>query len=293
MSMTILSCNPRGGVTSADHDVRMIGSHRQDIIHVDSGNNFIRARGGDDHIYGGKDVDVINGGNGCDYIRGGAGADYLSGDRDDDIIYGDDDDDVITDLHGDNHIFGGRGDDFIEATGTLCGGRDNDHITGLRHAQGNTYLFYPGDGQDTIRTQGRLNTPGGGTASISGQRGREVLQFGRGIATSDVCVDRVGEDLRFSIGKADQVTIAGWFSGAAYQLDEIRFDNRRALSADAIETGLAAGQTCVNQLIEHMAMTASPPTSSTHPDTTPLIGCRTSPDGMMASSYVISSSHAG
>jgi hypothetical protein len=125
------------------------------------------------------------------------------------------------------HTAGGTGDDV------LFGGSGNDVLTG---GGGNdTYQFGPGGGQDRV-----VN----GTAASTGPSGE--LDFGAGVRADQLWFQRNGNDLSIAVmGSHDLVTVAGWFTGAGAQLQEIK-------TADGMTIG--AG---VSQLVQAMATFSS------------------------------------
>ncbi|MFC5771149.1 calcium-binding protein, partial [Thauera sinica] len=100
----------------------------------------------------------------------------------------------------------------------LAGGAGNDTITGSYYAD--TYVFNLGDGVDTITDY----TPYTGYT--------DVLQFGEGIAASDIRTLRSGLDLVFAHRNGtDRVVVKNWFdytdsSASAvtdYLIETVRF----------------------------------------------------------------------
>ena len=103
---------------------------------------------------------------------------------------------TITGNSGANVLDGGVGAD------TLVGGAGND-----------TYVFARGSGQDIINendsTAGNIDT----------------VQFDANVNSSNVALARVGNDLWLTVsgGGSDQVQVTNWFSGSAYQVEQIKF----------------------------------------------------------------------
>ena len=128
----------------------------------------------------------------------------------------------IVDIIVPSNTTGGAGNDV------LFGSSGNDVLTG---GGGNdTYLFGHGGGQDRI-----VN----GTATSTARSGE--LDVGAANA-NQLWFKRDGNDLSISVmGSHDQVTVAGWFSGAGAQLMDIK-------SADGVK--IDAG---VSQLVQAMA----------------------------------------
>ncbi|MFE1817261.1 calcium-binding protein, partial [Metapseudomonas otitidis] len=81
---------------------------------------------------------------------------------------------------------------------TLDGGAGNDILDG---GDGDdTYLFGKGDGQDTI-------------TELSGN---DTLLFTQGINSTDLWLQRTGNNLELSVlGSDDKVTISNWYASAS------------------------------------------------------------------------------
>lgn len=143
----------------------------------------------------------------ADSLSGYAGDDALSGAGGDDTLYGNEGADTLQGDAGSDHLDGGAGNDV------LAGGSGNDVLVG--GGGSDIYRFDLGGGQDTISnydsSQGRL----------------DALQFGAGIAPTDVTARRINDDLVLAIaGTSDRVTITNHFLSdgtSGYQIDEIRF----------------------------------------------------------------------
>jgi VCBS repeat-containing protein len=115
------------------------------------------------------------------FLEGSAAADVLQGGLNDDVLIGNDGDDLLD---------GGAGND------TLAGGMGNDQLYG--GVGNNTYLFNRGDGQDTVVDA----------------EGFDTVSFGAGILSTDILVDRVGDQLILQLkDTGDQLTIVGYYAG--------------------------------------------------------------------------------
>ncbi len=116
-------------------------------------------------------------------------------------------------------LSGGAGDDTLNGSGvndTLIGGRGNDLLLG--GFGDDTYVFNRGDGQDTIYDYNIYAGWDGGS--------NDVLQFGAGIAASDIAVSESnnGQDLTFQIvGTADRVTITHGFDTPGSRIEHVNF----------------------------------------------------------------------
>lgn len=146
-----------------------------------------------DSIYGYATNDTLQGLGGNDYLNGDAGNDNLDGGTGNDTLYG------------------GDGND------TLKGGVGNDYLQGGYGAD--SYLFSRGDGQDKIYNYDydRLGSQA------------DSIQFGSGIAETDVTATKDGSDLVLTINNtSDSIRVQYYFeSGAntAYAIENIRFAN--------------------------------------------------------------------
>ena len=119
----------------------------------------IQAGEGNDTIIGGRGGDTVDGGGGADSIdlgygddsaQGGTGADTLVGGSGNDTLEGGADADSLDGgIEGDT-LIGGAGDD------TLDGGEGGDVLTG--GTGDDTFLYTPGDGDDTITDFNTGNT---------------------------------------------------------------------------------------------------------------------------------------
>jgi Ca2+-binding RTX toxin-like protein len=126
--------------------------------------------------------------------------------------------DVLLGGPGNDTLSGGAGDDLLQ------GGGGNDR-----------YQFGRGDGQDRI-VNGLPANP-----APTGE-----LDLASGVATNQLWLARAGSDLQIDImGTSDHVTVAGWYSSPAAQLQQIT-------TADGLKLD---GQ--LSQLVQAMATFAS------------------------------------
>ncbi|WP_343232758.1 calcium-binding protein [Xylella fastidiosa] len=158
---------------------------------------------------------------------GTLGNDTLKGWQGKDILLGGDGDDVLDGGMGSNRLEGGAGNDVLKvsywsADNVLNGGSGDDLLYGSAYAD--TYLFNKGDGHDTIIEQS----------------GDDKLVFGEGLHREEACFTRSGDDLSILFnGIEDQVTVAGWFSAAAHQVESLVFQDGTVLSGE-VERLIAA-----------------------------------------------------
>ncbi|MFA5969210.1 MAG: calcium-binding protein [Sphingomonas sp.] len=126
---------------------------------------------------------------GNDTIIGGSGSDTINGLGGNDTIYGN---------GGDNRLSGGFGND------ALYGGPGND-----------TYVFNLGDGQDII------------SEYAQGNGGLDTLEFGAGIAPTDIIVTQTDGGNSFVLkvaGTSDQVTLSYANTGNSnYAIEQVKF----------------------------------------------------------------------
>ncbi|ALR05941.1 calcium-binding protein [Xylella fastidiosa] len=158
---------------------------------------------------------------------GTSGNDTLKGWQGKDILLGGDGDDVLDGGEGSNRLEGGAGDDVLKvsywsADNVLIGGTGDDMLYGSYYAD--TYLFNKGDGHDTIVERG----------------GTDTLVFGEGLYQKEARFTKSGNDLSILLnGGGDQVTVAGWFSAAAHQVESLVFQDGTVLSGE-VERLIAA-----------------------------------------------------
>ena len=95
-----------------------------------------------DSVTAGAGNDYFDGGIGNDTLRGAAGNDTLSGGAGNDRLYGDAGNDSLAGGAGNDYLYGGAGND------TLSGGKGDDTLYG--GVGKDIYLYYNGDGKDTI-----------------------------------------------------------------------------------------------------------------------------------------------
>lgn len=135
--------------------------------------------------------------------------------------FGTDNNDVINDDDESSVIHGGKGNDVINAGGgddTLIGGEGNDTLNG---GYGNdTYLFAKGHGQDVIEDKNywmHLNN-------------KDVIRFTDISDPKKLWFSRKDNNLVIQeLESQDSVTIADWFNGKEYQIEEIRLANEQVL----------------------------------------------------------------
>jgi Ca2+-binding RTX toxin-like protein len=135
-------------------------------------------------------------------------------------------DNILVGNGGANRLSGGSGND------TLDGGAGNDVLEG---GTGNdTYVFGLGSGKDRIVEQDCR--PGN----------KDTLLLGEGVSLDQLSFRQVGYDLEVSItGTQDSATIADWYRGSAYQLEEFRTNDGQAIlnnDLDALVNAMAAFQ---------------------------------------------------
>jgi Ca2+-binding RTX toxin-like protein len=209
---------------------------------------------------GGSGNDLLDGGTGGDVMVGGSGNDTYVVDNAGDVVvegFNEGTDSVLSSVSynpawnvenltltgtasingtgnsGDNVLVGNRGANKLSGgwgADTLDGGAGNDTLEG---DWGNdTYLFSRGSGQDRIVENDWM--PGN----------KDTLLFGSGVSSDQLWLRHVGYDLEVSIiGSADKVTVADWYRGSAYKVEEFKTSDGKTLlssDVDALVSAMAA-----------------------------------------------------
>ena len=169
---------------------------------LDSNNETFYGLGGNDTINGGYGNDVLDGGDGADVLNGGRGCDEFRGGAGNDVLGGTDTDEFSGSYSGStygNVYEGGTGDDVLNGT-----------------YYSDTYRFGLGDGHDTLND----HTTTYSTTSYYADR----LEFGEGVAASDLSLSREGDDLLISHANGtDSVRVTGWFTSTLNQIEVVTF----------------------------------------------------------------------
>lgn len=145
---------------------------------------------------------AVNGnGNAADNLLiGNAANNTLAGAGGDDILQGGAGIDTLNDTSGKNLLDGGAGADVLTG-GTsaelFIGGKGNDTITTSTGAD--LLLFNRGDGADVL---------------VSSRDTDNVISLGGGIAYTDLRLGKSGNDLVFSVGAGDQLTLKDWYANS-------------------------------------------------------------------------------
>lgn len=216
----------------------LFGGTGLDQLQGGAGNDFLDGEADDDVLLGDGGADQLFGGDGADYLQGdagdgvddgndvlegGAGNDTLLGQGGSDEIHGGEGNDRIA---GDNgggdttgeadSIFGGAGDDVIDAQGgddMVDAGADNDVVLG---GAGNDQLA-GGSGNDELQGgQGNDSLDGGeGSDVLFGEAGDDVLAGGAG---NDTLLGGMGNDT-LNGGEGDDVYYISPFEGNDHIVD--------------------------------------------------------------------------
>ena len=175
-------------------------------------------------------------------LTGTAGADALVGTAFADTLLGLGGDDTLTAVGCDDVLDGGAGNDtlttlvsdyrFNAYRMTFTGGRGNDRVFSW-NSLGDVYHFKLGDGTDTL-----TDFDQGLNYGVT-----DELRFGTGIAAADISALRSGDDLVLRhTNLSDRITVAGWFTGALWQIDQVSFiDGTVWLAADISQRAVATG----------------------------------------------------
>jgi Ca2+-binding RTX toxin-like protein len=218
----------------------IIGSSLADTLTGDDGANRLDGGGGADTLAGGKGDDIYvvdnaldsiteNAGEGLDGIEAsvsfdlttkggnienltltGSGAINGTGNASDNKIVGNGAANSLSGLAGNDDLDGGAGND------TLTGGEGSD-----------TFRFARNGGQDLLNA---ADTDGADKLVIGGDVDYDQLWF-----------QRIGNDLAIDIvGTSDRITVQGWYSSEANQLDRIELSDGDYISANDVDLLRAA-----------------------------------------------------
>ncbi len=181
---------------------------------------------------GNSQNNILIGNDSANSLLGDAGLDQLNGNGGDDYLDGG---------AGIDQLFGGGGND------TLSGGAGNDELYGNEGAD--TYLFDRGWGQDYVSeflvsaTAGEIDT----------------IQFGAGIAASDIEVIRTSNDLILTLrGTTDTITVGGYFiyESPDYnnQIEKIRFADNTVWDVATVAAGIISVPTNLDDILYGSAL---------------------------------------
>jgi Ca2+-binding RTX toxin-like protein len=143
------------------------------------------------------------------------------GSKYDDYLVGDSTNSKMDGSEGNDTIVGGDGNE------TLVGGVGNDLLDGREGSD--TYQFDIGWGKDTIS-----NAENGGF--------QDAIVFGSSVSASDVAVRQVGLDMVLEHRNGDTITVKAHYGGAAYQIDEVRFQDGTVWDVSKLSTLPKANQ---------------------------------------------------
>lgn len=159
---------------------------------------------------------------GNDTLIGFGVGDTIDGGLGDDTIEGLDGDDTLIGGAGNDDLNGGNGNDRLD------GGTGDDQLNG--RSGSDTYVFGIGYGADNILD----------TSTAAGDI--DVLEFGAGIAPSDIVLSRIGTGLVLAVGGAgDSVTLSSQFFSDTHGVEEIRFNDGTIWDQATINAMAAVG----------------------------------------------------
>lgn len=250
-------------------DKTLNGTANADTLAGGAGNDTLNGLAGNDKLTGGVGNDVLNGGAGNDTMLGGAG---------DDTYVVDSVSDVVTELAG-------EGNDLVQSSVTLTLAANVENLTltgttalnGTGNASNNVLVgnaaantLTGAAGNDTLDGGAGADTLAGGAGNDMYRMGRgygadlvqendvttgntDALQFLSGIATDQIWLRKVSNDLEVSIiGTSDKATLSNWYLGSQYHVEQLLTSDGKTLldsqvqnlvSAMAAFAPPAAGQT--------------------------------------------------
>ena len=224
--------------TGAGNDT-LIAKGGNDILDGESGNDTMIGGKGDDTYYVDSQCDVVieheNEGNDTILssvnITAPAHVENISlltdndlnaiGNHLNNVLHGNDGKNLLKALEGNDNLYGHAGDDILvggAGDDFLNGGAGNDILNG--GAGCDTYVFARGFDHDVIYD------------FECGTEHTDTLQFDGFIHPSDLCFERLGNDLVVNIHSLsevggpkseDSVTINNWFKGSEYQIEQFVF----------------------------------------------------------------------
>jgi Ca2+-binding RTX toxin-like protein len=181
-----------GGASAAAAAPQIVGTDGSEVLNANPGGANINGLAGDDTITGSTGSDTLFGGDGADRITTGPDANFVNGNKGDDVIIGRS---GVGDV-----LFGGQGNDWIDATGSsghniINGNLGNDLVLG---GSGGDFLR-GGQGDDLV-------VGGSGADTLSGDLGHNTLTGGGG---ADVFHAHAGQDVvtDFNLAQGDRVQI--------------------------------------------------------------------------------------
>lgn len=148
--------------------------------------NTIKAKAGDDHVYGGHLADLLSGGANVDAIFGQQGDDVITGGTGNDLISGSVGNDTIIGGEGNDLLFGGKGDDVMtggKGDDVLHGNTGNDVISSnsgndIVYGQAGNDVINAGAGNDVVYA-------GSGDDRVTASTGNDAVHGGSGYDTLD------------------------------------------------------------------------------------------------------------
>jgi Ca2+-binding RTX toxin-like protein len=160
---------------------------------------------------------TVTGSAGDDHLFGGTGDETLIARGGSDYAYGDVGNDLLRGGAGTDVLQGGAGSDVLRGgagQSVLDGGAGDDLIYG---GAGSAFIA-GGAGNDILRVgQGSdviaFNAGDGMDTLYGGRDGGNTLSFGGGIRYSDIRFSKSGKDLVVSTGEGEGVTLKNWYGG--------------------------------------------------------------------------------
>jgi Ca2+-binding RTX toxin-like protein len=197
-----ISIGAEAGPTSASPP-----THGDDLIQARADAPLVAAAQGNDTIVGGEFADTLWGGQGRDSITGGGDHNEINGNQGEDTLIGR--------SHIGDQLYGGQGDDLIDARGST----GQDSVNGnmgddVIHAGSGGGLFWGGQGDDVI-------FGGAGADWISGDKGRNTVTGGGGPDTFHATQNGETRVTDFHLADGDRVQVD---AGADYSFAQVGGD---------------------------------------------------------------------
>lgn len=226
-------------------------------IHGGAGNDTITASGGNGTIDGGAGDDTITASSGNGMIDGGTGDDTMSGGDGDDVYHVDTVGDIVAESEnqGTDTVLTsvgytlGANLEKLTLTGTIAIDGTGNELDNVLTGNSAANMLDGGAGADTM-----IGGMGDDTYALGRGYGADtvqendviegnwdVLQFQSGIATDQIWLRKVADDLEVSIiGTTDNTTLSNWYLGDQYHVEQFKTSDGKTLLDSQVQSMVSA-----------------------------------------------------